>query len=400
MMKSLRHIFLMMTALLLMSSAAAFAQDIKKQKARISQIERDISIMDKQIAGIKDKRASALDQLDMLRSIIRNRRELVSESDRLIKSYSDSIRLKDNEIKVLQAEVDTLIGRYGKLVKSAYKHRDSHVWYLYILASDNLGQAFRRAGYFRNISKQIKEDAAVIRTKQSELEQQRSVLDGLKLEAQDTRKTRVRELENLRKDEKEVEMIVQQMMKDRKALEKQIAEKKKQMETLNRDLQRAIAEANRPKGKSKENAARIADNNALSAQFESNKGLLPWPVKGTLIAGFGKRYLPGHSTIQLPESSGIDIAVESGEEVKCIFDGTVLNVGIYPLKGPCVAVMHGSKYLTYYIGLSTVLVKKDDKVKAGQTLGVVNEVNGMSKMHFIIWEDTRPQDPLKWLRKE
>lgn len=387
-----------MAAALLVCLAPVSAQDLTKQKNRKAQLEKDIALLDKQIAGIKEQSASATSRLGMLRQNISNRKALVAESDRLIRSYADSIKVKDREIAELQQEVDTLVYYYGKLIRNAYKYRDPHVWYLYVFASENLGQAFRRAGYFRNISDQIRNDAAVIRGKQADLEGQKAELDALKREAVAVKDARVRELNDLRKDEKEADRLVVQLKKDRKKIEGQIAAKKKEVKALNKEIQRKIDEAQRSKnslsGAKKDDAQDIK----LSGEFANNKGKLPWPVSGTLVGKFGKQYHPVFKNLELPPNEGIDIAVESGEEVRCVYDGQVLDVFIMPTYGQCVLVQHGKTYFTFYCKLGTVSVKKGDKMKTGQKIGVVETKNGASQIHFEIWKDKIPQNPSNWLR--
>lgn len=398
--RSIRNIFLLVAAFFLLSSADGIAQDIKKHKDRMAQLEKDISLLDAQITGIRNQSSSATEQLEILRRNISNRKSLVSESDKLIKTYTDSIRIKDNEIKELQAEVDTLLHYYGKLIRAAYKHRDPHVWYLYVFASDNIGQAFRRAGYFRNVSKQIREDAVVIRGKQDELQHQISALDNLKEEALEVRKARVEDLNKLRKDERDAENLVQQLKKDRKKIEGQIAAKKKEVDALNREIKKMISQAQKAGEKSSKNKAVDAHAVKLSADFQNNKGLLPWPVSGAVVGGFGKRYHPVYKNLELPPSAGIDMAVANGEIVNCIFDGTIQAVFVMPKYGQCVMVQHGPTYFTFYCMLGSISVKKGDKVSTGQQIGTVDIVNGISQFHFEIWEDKIPQNPVNWLRKK
>lgn len=384
----------------MLAVASVSGQDLTRQKNRKRQLENDIAVLDKQISGIKHQTASASTRLDMLRQNIANRKELVVESDRLIKSYNDSIKVKDAEITALQQEVDTLVHYYGKLIRNAYKYRDPHVWYLYVFASENLGQAFRRAGYFRNISEQIRSDADVIRCKQAELKMQKEALDVLKQEAVAVKDSRVRELEGLRKDEKEADKLVAQLKKDRKNIEAQIAQKKKEVTKLNKEIQKKIEEAQRvkksPSGTKKDDSQAIK----LSGEFANNKGKLPWPVTGALVGGFGKRYHPVHNNLELPPSEGIDIATDKDAEVRCVFDGEVLDVFVMPAYGKCILVQHGTTYFTFYCKLGSLAVKKGDKVKAGQNLGTVDEINGTSQMHFEVWEDKVPRNPANWLRKK
>lgn len=392
-----RNITACVSVILLFVSFSVSAQDVTKQKNRKAQLEKEIKLLDSQIAGIKKQSSSATTRLELLRQNIKNRKALVSESDNLIKSLNDSIQVMDNDIQELQQNVDTLVHYYGKLVRSAYKYRDAHVWYLYVFASENLGQAFRRAAYFRNISEQIRTEAALVRTKQEELEQQKVAFDKLKEEAVTVRNTRVKELEGLRSDEHEAANLVQQLKKERKKIEAQISSKKKEVDALNKEIKKKIDEAKKKASSTKKTDPQDIK---LSGQFESNKGVLPWPVNGPVVGTFGRRFHPVHKNLELPANEGIDIAVDDGEVVKAVFDGTVIDIFIMPSYGQCVMLQHGNAYFTFYCRLDNISVKKGDKVKTGQKLGTVGVVNDLRQMHFELWKDKTPQNPSGWLRQK
>lgn len=394
----IRYAF-MLIAMFFMAAATVSAQDVSKQKDRKAKLEKEISILDKQISNIKAQSSSATTRLSMLRKNIANRKALVEESKALIRTYADSIRCKDSEIVVLEAEVDTLLLHYEKLVRTAYKYRNPRVWYLYVFASEDVGQAFRRAGYFRNISGQIRSKAQLIREKKSELEQQKGVLTGLQQEEEAVKRSLEAELKKLRGDETEANKLVNQLKKDRTKIEKQIAGKKKEVQNLNKEIQRKIEEAQRAKKKS---GTKKDDGSAvkLSGEFESNKGKLPWPVNGAVVASFGKQYHPVFKNLELPANEGIDIAVEAGEPVKCVFNGEVLDVFVMPTYGQCVLIQHGKTYFTFYCKLGSIAVKAGDKVTTGQKIGVVEAVGGTSQIHFEIWQNKVPQNPANWLKKK
>lgn len=395
----MKFIFAIVSAFLMLASASVYAQDVSKQRNKKAQLEKEITLLDKQIAGIKEQSASATTRLEMLRQNIANRKELIAESEALIKTYNDSIALKNKEILVLQNEIDTLVYYYTRLVSNAYKYRDSKVWYLYVFASDNLGQAFRRAAYFRNISGQIRRNAEAIREKEAELEVQKGALGKIRAVVVAEKNALVKELDGLRADEKEADNLIKQLKADSKAIEKQIAAKRKEVEALNREIQRKIEEAKR--ASSKNSSSKKADPavDRLSGEFESNKGKLPWPADGAVVAKFGKRFHPVHKNLELPSNDGIDMAVEHGQAVTCIFEGVVTDVFLMPSYGQCVMVQHGNSYFTFYCRLENVAVKKGDKVTTGQTLGYVGSLNGTSQLHFEIWKNQAPQDPANWLRE-
>ena len=395
-----RYAVVCLSALLVLASFSASAQDVSKQKNRKAQLEKEIKLLDGQIAGIKKQSSSATAHLELLRQNISNRKALVAESETMIKALNDSIKLKDREIQGLQDNVDTLVFHYGKLVRNAYKYRDPHVWYLYVFASEDLGQAFRRAGYFRSVSEHITEQAAIIRDKQADLKQQKASLDGLKKEAEAVKSVRVKELNDLRTDEKEADKLIQKLKKERKSIEGQIASKKKEVNALNKEIQKKIEEAQKAKKKSSGAKKDDPKDIKLSGEFEGNNGKLPWPVSGPVVGNFGRRFHPVHKNLELPANEGIDIAVEKGEAVTCVFDGTVLDIFIMPSYGQCVMVQHGTTYFTFYCRMDNIAVKKGDKVTTGQKLGTVGVINGTSQMHFELWKDKTPQNPSNWLRKK
>lgn len=390
----LRNIYVCLAALLLLASYSVSAQDVTRQKNRKAQLEKEIKLLDSQIASIQKQSSSTTTRLELLRQNISNRKELVLESEKIIKSLNDSIKVMDKEIMALQRNVDTLVHYYGKLVRSAYKYRDAHVWYLYVFASDNLGQAFRRAGYFRNISERIRTEADVIRDRKEVLQHRKDALADLKSEAVDVKNAREKELRGLKADEKEAEKLVQQLKKERKSIESQIASKKKEVKALNKEIQKKIEEAKKKASSSKKEDPKDIQ---LSGEFENNKGKLPWPVNGPVVGKFGRRFHPVHKNLELPANEGIDIAVADGESVKVVFDGTVLDVFVMPSYGQCVMIQHGNAYFTFYCRLDNISVKKGDKVKAGHKLGSVGVINGMSQMHFELWKDKTPQNPSNWL---
>ena len=379
----------------------AAAQDVSKQESRKAKLQHEIELLDKQLAQNASKSSALLSNLELLRKNIDNRKALVKESDKEIRRYGDSVYLKQLAINRLKARVDTLTAHYSRLVKSAYKNRDTRIWYMYILASDNLGQAYRRFGYFRNLSTKMKEEAVTIKAMQEELEEEKARLAQLKKNAEKVKAERVKELEKLRKDETASANTVAQLKKDRKKYEKELKAKKKEVEALNKEIARIIAEATKPKQTTGSQTQTQKDDPAaiaLSAEFSANKGKLPWPVNGSVVAKFGKQYHPVFKNLELPANNGLDITAPKGSQVKAVFNGTVKQVFVMPGYNQCVLVQHGKNYFTFYCKLGAVSVKAGDKVTTGQVLGTIETQSGNNQLHFELWKDSKPQNPEGWLR--
>ena len=388
---------ILMTGLLLLSvSVAASAQDTREQEAKKARLEREIEIIDKQLAENASRSNAMLSTLDLIRKKISNRKTLIADSDRKIQKYSDDIYLKQKQINRLQARIDVLTDHYSKLVLSAYKNRDSRIWYMYMLASENLGQAFRRYSYFKNLSSQMNDEARKIKDAKEELLKEKEKLAKMRKEAQAVKAERVKELEKLSKEEAQSAKVVKDLQKNKKVYQKQLAAKKKQVVALNKEIERIVAEAVK-KQSSSSGSKKVPVDYKLAEDFVKNKGKLPWPAEGPVVGKFGKQYHPVYKNLELPPNNGIDIAVSKGTEVKAVFKGVVSQVFVMPGYNQCVLISHGN-YFTFYCKLKSVNVKAGEKVDTGEVIGKTDTINGESQLHLEVWQGTKPQNPSNWLR--
>lgn len=378
------------------ASADVFAQDTSSQEAKKARLEREIAIIDQQLAENATRSNAMLSNLTLIRKKVSNRKAMVAESDRQIRKYSDDMYLKQRQINRLQARVDTLTDHYSRLVVSAYKNRDSRIWYMYMLASDNLGQAFRRYSYFKNLSSQMNDEAKKIKAAQEELVRERESLAAMKREAQKVKDERVKELEKLRSEEAQADKVVKNLQKNRKTYQKQLSSKKKQIDALNKEIERIVANAMKGQSGSSGKKQEPIDYK-LAEEFSKNKGKLPWPVNGPVVGRFGRQFHPVFKNLELPPNNGIDVAVGKGTEVKSVFKGVVKQVFVMPGYNQCVLIRHGN-YFTFYCKLKTVNVKAGDKVGTGDVIGKVDTINGDTQLHFEVWQNTKPQNPETWLR--
>ena len=395
MMRCILKISLLIIAFLAMGQGA-YAQDVSAQKEKKARLEREIAIIDKQLAENASKSSNTLSDLTLIRKKISNRKSLVTEADRQVRRYNDSIYLVNREINRLKVRIDTLTSHYSRLVLSAYKNRDAKVWYMYMFASENLGQAFRRFGYFRNLSTQMKSEAQKIREMQEELERKKERVTQLKKDSEAVKSQRQNELNELRKDESKADAVVKRLQKDRKKYQSELTAKKKEVNALNKEIQRIIAQAMKGEGQ-KTDTKKTEVDMKLDGEFANNKGKLPWPADGPVMSRFGKQYHPVYKNLELPSNNGIDIALEKGTQVRSVFDGVVSKVLVMPGYNQCVLVQHGN-YFTLYCKMKGLSVKAGDKVTTGQVLGTIDTIGGQTQLHFEVWKGSAPQNPEQWLK--
>lgn len=379
----------------------AYSQNTRTQEARRARLQKEIAILDEQIRANSAKSANAMSSLTLISGKVDSRKRLIEESDREISEYSDSIARKEREISVIKARLDTLSAHYARLVRGAYINRSPKVWYMYILASDNIGQAFRRYGYLRDLSRQMNVQASKIIDIREELEKESAKLTAMKRGAEAVRAQRVSEMNKLKAEEDEARSLVSQLKKNKRKYQSDLSRKQREVEALNREIERIIRSATEGTGKSGKGSSQTVTRKpidyTLAKKFEANKGKLPWPADGPVVDHFGQRFHPVYTNLKLPFNNGVTIALPAGTEIKAVFDGVVKQIVVMPGYNKCILVQHGN-YFSFYCKLGTVSVKAGDKVKTGQVVGTVDTIGGETQLHFQIWSGRTPQNPETWLR--
>lgn len=128
-------------------------------------------------------------------------------------------------------------------------------------------------------------------------------------------------------------------------------------------------------------------------------GRFDWPLRGELLTRFG---ILGSGL----RSDGINIAADTGEEVRASAGGQVAYAGdSLPGLGTTVVIVHGDGWVTAYSHLRSTNVRMEQRVSQGQVIGTAGVSGGVSQpqVHFEIRytaapaERPRPVDPLPLL---
>jgi len=121
------------------------------------------------------------------------------------------------------------------------------------------------------------------------------------------------------------------------------------------------------------------------------RGVLDWPIDGEVIVGFGPREDPRYGT-QIPHN-GIELETEPGEPVRVVFSGKVLFADPFEGFGYTAVVQHPDRVFTLYAGLRELSVSKGDVLSLGDRVGSAG-----ASLYFEVRVESRPEDPLQWLR--
>jgi septal ring factor EnvC (AmiA/AmiB activator) len=126
------------------------------------------------------------------------------------------------------------------------------------------------------------------------------------------------------------------------------------------------------------------------------KGRLPWPSRGRLLARYGSAKAEGKL-----KWSGIWIAAPEGAPVRAVANGRVAYVGRLQRFGLLAVVEHSDGYFTLYGHSAEVLKSAGDRVRAGEVIAHAGTSGGHEQpgVYFELRKGSQAVDPMEWLGK-
>lgn len=402
-MRLLNKIYLLLFISLSLGLKAQNYQERQKQlEAQKISIKKEIQQINNLINDSRKKSRGLADELEDIQLKISVRDRLIRINNSQVNNLNNIISNQNDRIADLEVDLKKLKDEYSKIVYSSYKKRSSEMKLMFLFASDNINQAFRRFQYFKQYSKYRKEQANKIVSLQEEISNNIDSLDKRKIEKQNVVKENQSVRQTLNQDRVQQNNLYNNLLKDQKNYAVEIQEKEKQSRLIDNEIQKlirlAIAESNNNNNSS--NFALTPEGRLISSNFQSNKGRLPWPVReGVITRRFGTQPHPVVRTTTI-NSNGISIATSANSIAYSVFEGEVLSVYGFSGGNPGVLIRHG-KYISNYQNLSSIFVKKGDKVMANDEIGIIftNESTGKTVLKFNIFNELKPENPTTWLAR-
>lgn len=380
------------------------AQSKEELKDRKEQLNERIRYTNQLIQKKQKDRELTQSELVMLNKKIDYREELITTINHRIHELKGKIEEKQAMIASLEEDLKKLKADYAEMVRHAYRNRNSYDRLLFIFASADMYQAYRRLKYLQRYAAHRKQQARSIERTRNILDKKIGELKAKKQEKEKLLREKRQEHQRLASDKEAQKSTLGDLKKEEKRLRAKLREQKEERERLSAAIERVIEEEVREtKEANKGNFELTPESRKLANDFQKNKGELPWPVeRGIISQGFGEQNHPTLGAGIKIQNNGVDIATNKGSKAKAVFEGQVSSVIVISGAGKAVMVKHGS-YRTVYSNLEEVFVEKSDQVVVGQKLGRVltDKGEGETEAHFEIWkvsgEGNRKMDPSDWI---
>lgn len=400
--KRLSHIITTFILLLLMSLSGN-CQSVESLEKKIQSIQQDIKLAEKLLKETSKDKETSINQVNLLKTQISQRESLIKTYQAQIEAINKNIKSNKSEIAVLEKDLEIYRKEYANLLVINYRNRGKANNLLFIFSSDDFNQAIKRMRYIKELNGLLKDKIEEIDSTQIKINIQLEKNEKNKKDKETILANEKKERAALLKERDKLNNDIAALKKKEKQIQKDISVKDKQTKELQKQIEKVIAEeirkAKEREETAKKNNTKSVDYN-LSANFEQNKGKLPYPVEQGIITGkYGTTQHPTQKKVTT-NNKGVDITTTKGSKVRSVFDGEVCVVTTQGGHG-VILIRHGF-YFTLYANLEKVYVKVGDKVSTGKEIGLVHtDANdGKTILHFEIWQENRTTvNPALWIRK-
>ena len=394
-----------------------FPQSIAELEEKKKQALENLAQTNKLLNETQKSKQGSVNKINLIKRNIKERKTVIQSLNGQIDALERNIGVLRTEKQQLEERLRYLKADYAKLIRETHVRRNHFSPLLFILSSDNAGQAYRRFRYLQEFSDYRKKQAFEIQrvTAQLAVKEKNLTNDVDKKERVLTEKER--EAKKLESDRQQESKMLTQLQKKEKKLKDQQKKQQRQANELNNKIQKLIAAEIRKDEERRRQAANESakesgkpvpttfemskDEKLIAGNFEKNKGRLPLPVEKGFISGhFGVQPHPvvKHVTTN---NKGIYIQAPSGSSARAVFEGVVTQCFMVPGSNSAVIVKHGN-YRTVYSNLTEIYVKEGDKVSTKQRIGKIfvdTENDNKTELYLMIYRDTSIQNPELWLAR-
>ncbi|MDX8382578.1 MAG: peptidoglycan DD-metalloendopeptidase family protein [Ghiorsea sp.] len=353
-------------------------QSIQKQRQLAVKAQKELN----QELGAVGASLKALDvSLLQARKAYRNVKHQIADIDKRLKKLSASKRKIRKKMRKLYKQM-------AQEASIAYQHTGSQSVWVDMLSGSSiteiphrqhlLKQVMQSQGKDRQAWQEATQEIAAIEDKENA---QKAKLLALQQERKDAETVLVAKLGTKRKAAKQLRI-------DLKAQQKHSLRLKKQELALQRLLNDL------------DDSLLASDKSMQHTSIRKKKGKLPWPLKGRIVLGFGKKTVTG------AKLSGVHISParrsEEGKLVRALGQGQVRYADWFGGYGLMMIVDYRHGIMAVYAHHDALHNQLGDWVEKGEVLAEAGSTGWIEdvRLYFEIREKGKPVNPVRWCKKK
>ena len=337
-------------------------EEMKRKKDEIKVIKEETKNVSKEIVELDKKMDKATMDL--------------TEVEKEIATIEANIEKKTGELIEAEENVNDMQDTFNSRIRVMYK--TGNIGYLEILlASSDVKDFLSRQDMIKAIAdndkeliKYMKEQRDLIEITKMELETQKKAVEVSKSKLESRRR-------DLASATRAKEGLIDRLMEDEKALEKEHDALNDYAKALEADIMKLMVNTNPYSG-----------------------GKMAWPVPGRtrISSPYGYRIHPIFKTKKL--HTGIDIPAPTGTNIIAASEGTIIHAGTLGGYGKTVMIDHGGGIATLYGHNSAITVSNGTYVAKGDVIAKAGSTGYSTgpHSHFEVRKNGAYVDPLPWVK--
>jgi septal ring factor EnvC (AmiA/AmiB activator) len=406
--------------------------DVQARRGELDELKGRIDALRKEVAQAEESRADAADELE-------ETERAISEANRRLRELAEQRGGTQGELAALESEarrIEVQVGaqqaQLSRLLRSRHMAGEGESLH-HLLRGRDPNQLARDAHYLAKLSqaqasliaglrlslerkrlvaqrvREKNEQLAGIEQEQrkehaellAQQNKRRSVLDSIAGQI----KTRRREIENLKRDERRLARLIDGLSRIVRKPPKP-ARATAAVPTPTPSPAPAGGDSLPPPAvappRAEETAApggiahndRTPDGSLDGRSFSGLRGQLRLPVRGELINRFGAPRHDGGTSWK-----GVFLRAGQGAEVRAVASGQVVFADWLRGFGNLIILDHGDSYLSVYGSNESVFKAVGQTVRAGEVIAAVGNSGGNAEtgLYFELRHQGQPLDPMKWV---
>lgn len=365
----------------LVAGPAPAASDRQEKKAQLEALRQRIEALRADLAADRDR-------YDDVRQALRKVEKRVDAVGRRLHELEQEVarrraRLEGlaDERSKLRKRVDHQRGYLARQVRAAYAAGRQELVKLLLNQEDpaSIGRVMAYYDYLNRARSRrigaLEEDLGALEAVRERIAEEKAGLER----ARDEQAQKKQALEASRGERAEVVAKLESRLENKGRRLRSLKQDEQELEELVEALREALADIPAEMGK----------------PFAEQRGGLPWPVKGPLVARYGGSRGSGGLRWR-----GVVIRAGAGKEVEAISHGRVAFAEWMRGYGMLLIVDHGDGFMSLYGHNESLLKEAGDWVQAGEPVAIVGSSGGRRRdgLYFEIRKGGRPVDPVRWCR--
>jgi len=363
------------------SVSASKNEDMSHYQDKLEKLQTSIKKIQQHLKGSKKKRSHVVIELNRLEVEISENAKNLKRIKKEISSISKQKKTLESELKRLDHQLEEQRRILSELMRSAYSMGQQQNLKM-LLNQQDPAKAGRAQAYFNYLN----------RARQKQISSFLTTFEQKTLAETNLRNT-LQTQSKLLLTQKEKKGKRQKQRLQRKKLLTELSNKIENQENTLSSLESSRGRIENLLKSLGELLADIPTGPSESQPFVSQKGFLPWPVRGKFLNHYGESKNYGDL-----KWNGVLIQADLGTPVQAIGHGRIAFSDWLQGFGFITIIDHGEGYMSLYGHNESLFKQAGDWVQSGEVIATAGDSGGqlISGVYFEIRSRGKPVNPAKW----